>query len=77
MDVKALYSSIPHSDGMKACEIFMIENGFPSMEISNITNTLDFALAHNYFEISDETYIQTHETAKGTKMAPTYANIFM
>ena len=55
----------------------MIENGFPSMEISNITNTLDFALAHNYFEISDETYIQTHETAKGKKMAPTYANIFM
>ena len=30
MDVKALHSSIPQSDGIKRCEIFMIENGFPS-----------------------------------------------
>ena len=37
MDVKTLYSSFQHSDGIKACEISMIENGFTSMEISNIT----------------------------------------
>ena len=37
MDVRALYSSIPHSDGIKACEIFMIQNGFSSMEIGSIT----------------------------------------
>ena len=42
MDVKALYCSIPHSDGRKACEISMIENGTPSMKISNITKILDF-----------------------------------
>ena len=75
MDVKTLYSSIPHSDGIKACETFMIENGFPSMEVSNITKIIDFILAHNYFELNDKSYIQAHGTAMRTKMAPTYANI--
>ena len=74
MDVRTLYSSIPH---IKACEIFMIENGFTSMEIRNITKIIDFILTHNYFEFNDKSYIQTHGTAMGTKMDPTYANIFM
>ena len=77
MDVKTLYSSIPHSDGIKACEIFVIENGFPSMEISSITKIIDFILTPKYFEFNDKSYTQTHGTAMGTKMAPTYANIFM
>ena len=77
MDAKTLYSSIPHSDGIKACKIFIIENGFPSMEISNITKFIDFILTHNYFEFNDKHYIQTHGKAMGTKMSPTYANIFM
>ena len=42
MDVKALHSSFPHSDGIKACQISMIENGFPSTEINNITKIRDF-----------------------------------
>ena len=77
MDVKTLYNSIPHSDGIEACKIFKIENGFTSIEISNITKIIDFILTHNYFEFNDKSYIQTHGTAMGTKMAPTYANIFM
>ena len=63
MDVKTLYSSIPHSDGIKGCETFMIENGSPSMEISDITNIIDFIFTHNYFEFNDKSYIQTHGTA--------------
>ena len=65
MDVKALYSSISHSDGIKACETFMIENGFPSTEISSITKIIDFILTYNYFKFNDESCIQTHGTAIG------------
>ena len=36
MNVKALYSSLPHSDGIKACENLVIKNIFQSMEISSI-----------------------------------------
>ena len=70
MDVKALHSSIPHSDGKKACQIFVIEIGFPSMEISNIIKIMDFILTHNYLEFNDETCIHTHGTAMGEKLPP-------
>ena len=77
MDVRALYSSIPHSFGIEACVIFMIENCFSSMEVSNITKIIDFILTHNYCELNDDSYIQTDGTAMGKKMVPIYANIFM
>ena len=41
-------------DGIKACNIYMMENSFPSIEISNITKIIDFILTHNYFEFNDE-----------------------
>ena len=66
MDVKTIYNCIPHSDGIKACKIFMTENGFTSMEISDITKIIDFILIHNYFDFNDKSYIQTHGTAMGT-----------
>ena len=70
MDVKILYSSIPQSDGLKACEIFLMENGFTSMEISNITKVIHFILTHNYFEFNDKSYIQTNGTAIKKKNGP-------
>ena len=77
MDVKALHTSFPLSDGIKACEFTMIKDGFTSKEISNITKIIDFTSTQIYFEFDDESYIQTHGTAMGTKIAPTYANVFM
>ena len=76
MDVKTLYSSIPHSDGIKACKIFMIENGFTSLEISNITKIIDSISTHNYFEFNDKSYIQTHGTAMGKKW-PTHMQAYL
>lgn len=34
-------------------------------------------LTKNYFEFNSKMYHQTHGTAMGTKMAPSYANLFM
>ena len=76
-DVRTSYSSIPHNDCIKACKIHMMKNGFTFMEISNITKMIDFISTHNYFEFSDESFIQSHGTEMGQKMAPTYTNIFM
>ena len=69
MDSKALDSNIPHPDGIKACEIFMIENGFPSMEINNINKITAFILTH-YLEFNDESYANTHGTAMLKKLPP-------
>ena len=63
MDVKALYSSIPHSAGIKAGKILMTENGFTSMKVSNVTKIIGFILAQYYFESNDKSFIQTQGTA--------------
>ena len=70
MDVKTLYSSFPHSDGIKACKIYMIDNCLPSMEISNITKIIDFISTHNYFKFNDESYIETCGKAMRKKWPP-------
>ena len=76
MDFKTLYTCIPHSDGIKAYEISMIENGFPYTEISSITKILDFISTHNYIEFNVTSNVLTHGTAMGGKIALTYASIF-
>ena len=65
LNVKALCSSNPQSDEIKACANFIIKDGFHSMEVSNITKVIDFILQHNYLKFDDESYIQTHGTAMG------------
>ena len=48
----------------------MIENGFPSIKISNIIKIMDFILTHNYFKFNDRSYIQARRTAMGGKWPP-------
>ena len=47
---------------------------------SKVTTILDFSklvLTSNYFKFLGQSYLQKSGTAMGTKMAPSYANIFM
>ena len=76
MHVEAVYSSNPHSDGIKACENCIMDVGVPSIYISNITRNTNFILTHNCFQLNDESNIHTHGTAMRTKITNTYVNIF-
>ena len=38
---------------------------------------LTLILYNNYFEFNNQYYLQTHGTAIGSPMAPSYANLFM
>ena len=38
---------------------------------------LEYILKENYFTFNDKLYLQKHGTAMGTKLAPSFANIFM
>ena len=75
-DVSALYTNIPHDEGISAINNFLTTHTNPSIarRISSLTKLV---LENNNFTFNDNHYIQVSGTAMGTKMAPSYANIFM
>nr|XP_048706612.1 uncharacterized protein LOC125636878 [Caretta caretta] len=73
MDVEALYTNIPHKNGLQT-----VRNTIPDNVTANLVAELcDFVLTHNYFTFGDNVYLQISGTAMGTCMAPQYAHIFM
>ena len=77
MDVSSLYSNIPHADGVQACREFLTKHGQPDEFVSDICDLIDFILSHNNFTFNGNHFLQVKGTAMGTRMAPSYANIFM
>ena len=77
LDVVNLYPSIPHDDGIDALNQFLRRHGFTDTQTEDICDLAYFILTHNHFEFNSEMYLQMAGTAMGTRMAPTYAIIFM
>ena len=77
--VSALYTNIPHKEDTDSRPIALEEatdlGTKPSPSL--ICTLLQLILTLNFFTFHDNAYLQTHGTAMGTCMAPTYANIFM
>ena len=77
MDVNSLYTNFSHSGGVEACRSFLTMNTIDQALINDIPTLVEFIMKHNLFVFDDEQYLQINGTAMGTKMVPTYANIFM
>ena len=77
MDVTALYTNIPHKDGIERVTAFIRKNGATKEEIELCEIFLQHILQKNYFEFNETLYLQTSGTAMGTRCAPNYAIIFM
>ena len=77
MDVVGLYTNIPHEDGLKACQTML--NCRPTLQppTGDIICLARLVLELNAFQYGDQHYLQTKGTAMGTRMAPSYANLFM
>lgn len=78
MDVPALYTNIPHADGIES--LVWTYNSYREDDLphgSVLTALAGFVLKLNGFEFDKNFFIQTSGTAMGTKMAPNYGNIFM
>ncbi|XP_077123750.1 uncharacterized protein LOC143781122 [Ranitomeya variabilis] len=76
-DVEALYSSIKHSDGLKAVSHYLRESNLEPLLIDLILTLLEFVLEHNVFLFGKDIYLQRQGTAMGATCAPSYANLFM
>ncbi len=76
-DVKSLYTNIPHANGIKACEHFPRHNNYNNNKVDTILNFIELVLTCNNLTFQGNHYVQQTGTAMGTKMAPTYANLYM
>lgn len=81
IDVSGLYPSIPHDEGIKSTLHHLYEVNPYSDDIpfppEAATAILETILKENCFEFNSKIYKQVRGTAMGTKMAPSYANLFM
>ena len=77
VDVTALYTNIPHQDGITRILKYLRKHGAPTKEIELCEKILPHILRKNYFEFNSQYYLQISGTAMGTRCAPNYAIIFM
>ena len=77
LDVSSLYTNIPHNEGIDACRYFLNIRQDKLLPADNICDLIKMILTMNNFSFNNEHYLQKHGTAMGTRMAPSYANLFM
>ncbi len=77
LDVCSLYTNIPHEEGIQACKWALQTRSSPAPPTTYLVRMIRQFLELNNFAFNGEHYLQTQGTAMGTRMAPSYANIFM
>ena len=79
LDVVGLYTNIPHTNGIAAIiKILSVKRPNDSAPSNtSLIRLLNCVLKMNNFRFNTKHYLQTNGTAMGTRVAPTYANLFM
>ena len=77
LDVVSLYTNIPHADGIEACREAWDSRDIKDPPTETLVDLLKLVLQCNNFTFDNKHYLQVQGTAMGTKMAPSYANVFM
>ena len=77
LDVTSLYTNIPHNEGIEACRFFLQKRHDKHIPTETICDLIRIILNMNNFTFNGRHYLQKHGTAMGTKMAPSFANLFL
>ena len=77
LDVSSLYTNIPHEEGITACEKFLNLRDHLVPSTADLCHLIRLILTMNSFSFNGNYYLQIHGTAMGTRMAPSFANLFM
>ena len=78
LDVKRLYTNIPHHEGIEACcNAFQHTTVSPKPPLWFFRKCLEYILKRNYFKRGDSCDKQIMITAKGCRCAACLANIFL
>lgn len=78
IDVEALYTSIPHNNGLTAVKYFLYTRSNDLNEHNHfVIKLLDFVLTHNYLLFNNQFYHQLRGTAISSPCALSYANLLL
>ena len=77
IDVSSLYTNIPQDEGTDACLNTIQMTEASPIPTSILRKLFDIVLKCNVFSFNGQAYQQIQGTAMGTRMAPSYANLFM
>ena len=77
MDVKSLYTVIPHNEGLLALKHFFDRRTTTEPSTSTLLRLAELVLTLNCFSFDDQYFKQTNGVAMGTRMGPSYANLFV
>ena len=79
LSLSSLYTNIPHNEGIDACRHYLNtrDKSTSTVRTETLCDLIRMILTMNTFEFNNTFYIQTHGTAMGTRMAPSYANLFL
>ena len=79
MDVTSLYANIPNEEGIQSVKQILSEQRRINQNPKNdsLVHLLRMVLEKNNFQFNGTNYLQIGGTAMGTRVAPSYANLFM
>jgi len=78
INVTSLYTNIPHAHGLAALEFFLNKkHKLHNPTTAFLLNMVNLVLTCNNFTFDDKHYLQIRGTVMGTRIAPSYANLFM
>lgn len=78
MDVTSLNTNIPNHEGLMAvARVLTSQKSQYRLSNQSLCTLLKLVLHSNNFTFDDKHFLQIGGTAMGTKVAPSYANIFM
>ena len=77
LDVSSLYTNIPHAEGIATCIEALNIRETQSPPTADLAELISEILIKNAFVFGEQHYLQVHGIAMGTRMAPSYVNLFM
>ena len=77
MDITSLYTVIPNNEGLQALKYFLNQRPIKKPSSETLLRLAELVLTLNCFSFGDNYYKQINGVAVGTKMGPSYANLFV
>ena len=77
MDITSLYTVIPNNKGLQALKYFFNQRPIKRTSSETLLRLAELILTLNCFSFGDNYYKQINGVAMGTKMGPSYANLFV